>query len=148
MSTRRHGFSLIELLVVLTIVGLLVGLTLAGVQRARDAAARARCQNNLRQLALGLHQYHDRHAALPPGHTAADGRPGTMRLSWHARVLPYVEQGPLWETVLEAYKTDPKPHTSDHPPHRAIQQTPVPVFACPADRGPSGMRASRGWSSR
>jgi prepilin-type processing-associated H-X9-DG protein/prepilin-type N-terminal cleavage/methylation domain-containing protein len=137
MTTRcRGGLSLVELLVVLAIIALLVGLTLPAVQKVRASAARTRCQNNLKQLALALHQYHDRHSALPAGFTPADGRPRSMRLGWHPRVLPYIEQEPLWQSVLQAYATDPKPHTSDHPPHRAVQRTPVPAFYCPADPRP------------
>ena len=133
MRTRdRRGFSLIELLVALAIISLLMGLTMSAVQRVRGAAARVRCQNNLRQLALGLHQYHGAHAALPAGHTAADGTPKSMRLSWHARILPHIEQDALWSEILRAYATDPRPHTSNHPPHRAIQATPVSLFLCPA----------------
>src|ERR1051325_4324343 len=129
MSDRR-GVSLVEVLVVLAIVGLLVGLTLPAVQRVRESGARARCLNNLRQLALGLHAYHAQHGSLPPGYTDANGTKGSMRLSWHARVLPYVEQDPLWNAILQAYATDPHPHTSNLPAHRAIQRTPVPVFLC------------------
>ena len=135
MPTRRRGLSLIELLVVLAIIGVLVGLTASAVQKVRASAARTRCLNNLRQLSLGLHQYHNQHAAFPAGYTP-DAGPKSMRLSWHTRVLPFVEQDALWQSILQAYSTDPAPHTSNHPPHRAVQRTPVPVFYCPSDPRP------------
>jgi prepilin-type N-terminal cleavage/methylation domain-containing protein/prepilin-type processing-associated H-X9-DG protein len=130
----RRGFSLVELLVVLATLGVVVGLTLSAVQKVRAAAARTRCQNNLRQLALALHQYHDRQLALPAGFTP-DGGPNSMRLSWHARVLPEIEQDALWQSIVRADATDPAPYTSDFPPHRAIQRTPVAAFFCPAIPG-------------
>jgi prepilin-type processing-associated H-X9-DG protein len=125
--------SLVELLVVVGIIALVIGLTLPAVQRVRESAARTRCQNNVRQLALALHHFHGQYSALPSGHTAADGTPKSMRLSWHARVLPFIEQDALWSEILQAYATDPRPHTSDHPPHRAIQRTVVAKFVCPSD---------------
>ncbi|MCS6864636.1 MAG: DUF1559 domain-containing protein [Gemmataceae bacterium] len=132
LNHKRRGLSLVELIVVFAIIGLVMSLALSGVQKVRVSAARARCQNNVRQLALGLHQYHDHHSAFPPGFTRDAGK-GSMRLSWHTRILPFIEQEPLWQAVLQAYSTDPAPHTSNHPPHQTIQRTPVPTFFCPSD---------------
>jgi prepilin-type N-terminal cleavage/methylation domain-containing protein len=89
---RRGGFSLVELLVVLAIIGVLVGLLVPAVQRVRDTAARAACGNNLRQIGLALHGHHDTHRSFPPAvrGLAAD----YPFLSWHARILPFVERGP------------------------------------------------------
>lgn len=97
-STRRPslGFTLIELLVVIAIIAILVALLLPAVQQAREAARRSSCKNNLKQLGLALHNYHDTHGVFPPG--AVHGS-STNQLSWHVFTLPYIEQGPLYDTI-------------------------------------------------
>jgi prepilin-type N-terminal cleavage/methylation domain-containing protein/prepilin-type processing-associated H-X9-DG protein len=90
----RRGLTLVELLVVMAILGLLVGLLLPATQAAREASRRTKCASNLRQMGLGLLQFHDAHAALPPsGWThAAPGNPSGKFVGWRALVLPYLEQ--------------------------------------------------------
>src|SRR5438105_4117818 len=89
-SKTRGGLSLLELLVVIAIISIVVGLTLSAVQKVRMAGARAKCANQMRQLALALHAYHDAKGQLPPG-ISGDRTPEPY-LSWLARVLPHVEQ--------------------------------------------------------
>ncbi len=86
----RTGFTLVELLVVIAIIGVMVGLLLPAVQAAREAARRMRCSNNLRQIGLGMHNFHSAHDAFP---TAVSG--SGVSHYWGAQILPYMEQNPL-----------------------------------------------------
>lgn len=90
----RRGFTLVELLVVIAIIGILVALLLPAVQAAREAGRRMSCGNNIKQLALSLHNYHDAFQTLPPGVTSVGGTGGGhWGFSWFVHVLPYIEQG-------------------------------------------------------
>jgi prepilin-type N-terminal cleavage/methylation domain-containing protein/prepilin-type processing-associated H-X9-DG protein len=131
MNGRRvaAGFSLVELLVVLAILAVLLGLILAGVQRAREAASRVRCVNNLKQIGLALHGYHDTQGSLPPGVTPADD-PSYPYMSWNTRLLPYLEQQALWQQTLRAYALDK--NFNHDPPHVGLS-TVLEAYGCPSD---------------
>ena len=96
---RRRGFTLIELLVVIAIIAVLIALLLPAVQQAREAARRSTCKNNLKQLGLAFHNYHDTVLAFPPGQFnpfSADLGFGSSRQSWSTPLLPYLDQAPLF----------------------------------------------------
>src|SRR5437588_4978492 len=97
---RRTGFTLVELLVVIALIAVLIALLVPAVQKVREAAARAQCLNNLKQIAVALHSYHDVKKAFPPGYQASvpysDGATDTTPgWGWAAFILPYLEQGTL-----------------------------------------------------
>jgi prepilin-type N-terminal cleavage/methylation domain-containing protein len=101
---RRSGFTLIELLVVIAIIAVLIGLLLPAVQKVREAASRIRCANNLKQLALACHLYHDVRSAFPPGgyflpHLDPDRNGRYNKGSWHVHILPYIEQQNLFRQI-------------------------------------------------
>ncbi len=127
---RRSALTLIETLVVLGIISVLVGLTLSGVQRVRSSASRANCQNRLRQVGIGLANYHTAHGKLPPGVTSKGDPQAFELMGWQARILPYIEQDDVWRQVVEAIKTQPYDFTAT-PPHPFA--TVIPTFCCPAD---------------
>ena len=96
-SSSDRGFTLVELLVVIAIIGVLVALLLPAVQAAREAARRMSCQNNLKQLGLAVHNYESTHKVLPPGGQPAPGTSNNYGVSWLALIMPYSEQGAIYD---------------------------------------------------
>lgn len=128
---RRSAFNLIELVVVLAIIGVLIGLLLPAVQNARAAAARVNCSNNLKQVALALHNYHDQHTHFPAHPRKGKlGREPDSLLSWMALILPQIDQTALWSTAENACRID---RFSFHNPPHVGNSTVVREYVCPSD---------------
>src|SRR5260221_5538873 len=99
-TTPRRGFTLIELLVVIAIIAVLIGLLLPAVQKVREAAARIKCNNNLKQMGLAAHHYHDANGHFPPGIGYTPLASNGVFCTYHFHLLPYVEQGNLFDSSL------------------------------------------------
>ena len=143
--SRCSAFTLVELLVVIAIIGILIALLLPAVQAAREAARRTQCVNNLKQLGLALHNYHDTHRSFAPIMARAkrnDGQRGCVGAkitSVHSRLLPFMEQVSIFETIpaqewlYASCQNDPmviNAHSYE------AARVPLPAFRCPSDGGP------------
>ena len=124
---RRSGFTLIELLVVIAIIAILIGLLLPAVQKVREAAARAKCSNNLKQLGLAAHNFDSTHGALPPGEWTRSTDGGGSRPSLGAVILGYLEQANKFNQFNFAF--DVHSAAVNFP----AQAQDVPTFQCPSE---------------
>jgi prepilin-type N-terminal cleavage/methylation domain-containing protein/prepilin-type processing-associated H-X9-DG protein len=141
MSLRRQGFTLIELLVVIAIIAILIGLLLPAVQKVRDAAARVKCQNNLKQMGLAMHNYESTTSVFCPGIgqvpfltgtlaapvVRGEGNAGSSRATPQVILLPYIEQA----NKLAQWKLDYDVNASAV--NNAARTTDIPIYLCPSD---------------
>lgn len=139
---RRWGFTLVELLVVIAIIGILVALLLPAVQAARESARRTQCVNNLKQIGLAFHNYHDTHKCFPPSYVIQPGGGGVHGApdpatrdagpgwAWGTLLLPFLEQAPLHDAIdFQLPSWDPA--------NQAATETQLPGFLCPSATGTS-----------
>ncbi|RLS44662.1 MAG: DUF1559 domain-containing protein [Planctomycetota bacterium] len=128
---RGRGFTLIELLVVIAIIAVLIALLLPAVQQAREAARRAQCKNNLKQIGLALHNYESSHSCLPPGRV---GFP--MTFSSLAAIQPYIDGGNLYNLIdFSKAPTYVEPPVAPYAQNVVAAMTKVSTYLCPSDFG-------------
>jgi prepilin-type N-terminal cleavage/methylation domain-containing protein/prepilin-type processing-associated H-X9-DG protein len=137
----RSGFTLVELLVVIAIIGILVALLLPAIQAAREAGRRISCGNNVKQLALSMHNYHDVHNSLPinygtfnPAIQGSQYNTQNTGKSWMVGILPFIEQKKLYDQIAWNDPNDPtQPGRLAHDPNTRVAMTVLKGFMCPSD---------------
>ena len=136
-TEKRRAFTLIELLVVIAIIAILIGLLIPAVQKVREAAARLSCQNNLKQLGLACHSFHDANEGFPSGCYTAGGP--LQWTTWATELLPYLEQGSLWTQTYAWLKANPGfPWEAGNPSVAFVS----PLFICPSNIRPTTISAA------
>ena len=129
---KKRGFTFVEVLVVVGLIAVSMALMLPAMQRSRQDARRAQCKNNLKQLGLALHNYHDTFMVFPPGWVSREEAPGVgARIGWQTCILPFVDQAPLYNQI----DFNKPPHEADGKPRQAFL-TFLPLYRCPVDPAP------------
>ena len=128
IAKKSDGFTLIELLVVIAIIATLVAILLPAVQQAREAARRSTCKNNLKQLGLAMHNYHDVSNTFPPAWGYCNGNFASNCPSYAMRLLPYLEQGAIFDQIDWG-----QPFEGSNTVNVQVRTAAIPVFECPSD---------------
>jgi prepilin-type N-terminal cleavage/methylation domain-containing protein/prepilin-type processing-associated H-X9-DG protein len=129
LSRRRGAFTLIELLVVIAIIAILIGLLLPAVQKVREAAARSKCTNNLKQMGIAFHMYNDTYNKLPTGWVTTNTTQPSPGWSWCTVIMPMIEQKGLYDQLA------PDLITPGGPTVNTLTQTKLSIYRCPSDSG-------------
>ena len=138
MKVARRGFTLIELLVVIAIIAILIALLLPAVQQAREAARRTQCRNNLKQIGLALHNYHDIYRQFPPGRMSPSRGQSVGMPCWYGHVsplyhiLPLIDQTNVWE-MMDQSETRVRLGSPLCIKNAFVTDLPLPVYSCPSD---------------
>ena len=135
--TAKRGFTLIELLVVIAIIAILIALLLPAVQQAREAARRSTCKNNLKQIGIAIHNYHETHRCFPPMHIEIRGVTDPTAtgnfLGWGTMILPFMDQAPLYNKFDMNEQWRDNVTSAITPATLLLVKTVLPAFMCPSD---------------
>jgi prepilin-type N-terminal cleavage/methylation domain-containing protein/prepilin-type processing-associated H-X9-DG protein len=131
---RQKGFTLVELLVVIAIIGILIALLLPAVQAAREAARRSQCTNNMKQIGLALHNYHDTYKSFPTGFIYRGGS-GVANYGWNVAIFPYMEQQAFYDVLDAGNVPLYVRYASTVPTDIEMMEHPIATLRCPSDTG-------------